>query len=60
MIKKNEYTCRWRIEFWLAYDGGGAEWTQYYFTKLGALFSKFWHVNIASWGGRATLTEVAD
>lgn len=58
MIKKNQYTCRWKIDFSLAYDGGGSEWTQYYFTKIGALFSRFWHVYLASWGGRAELTEV--
>ena len=59
-MKKNEYTCRWRVEFMeLAYDGGGsASWTQYYWTKIGARFSKFWHLYIASWGGRAELSEV--
>jgi hypothetical protein len=59
-VKKNKHTCRWRVDFKnLAYDGGGsASWTQYYWTKLGALFSKFWHLNVASWGGHAELTEV--
>lgn len=57
-MKKNEHTCRWRIYFDLAYDGGGASWTQYYWTKTGARFSRIWHLYIASWGGRAQLQEV--
>lgn len=62
MIKKNEHTCRWRVDFdSLAYDGGGSEsWTQYYWTKIGARLSMFWHLNLASWGGRAKLTEVGN
>lgn len=58
-MKKNEYTCRWRVDFDLAYDGGGAAWTQYYKTKIGACFSMVWHKYVASWGGKAELKEVA-
>jgi hypothetical protein len=57
-MKKNEYTCRWRVDFDLAYDGGGSAWAQYYRTKLGARLSMFWNRFIASWGGKAELTEV--
>lgn len=58
-MKKNEYTCKWRVDFEnLAYDDGSASWTQYYWTKIGARFSKFWHLNIASWGGKAILKKV--
>jgi hypothetical protein len=58
MIKRNAHTCRWRVDFDLAYDGGGSAWTQYYWTKFGARFSMFWHKQIASWSGSAELTEV--
>lgn len=58
-MKKNEHTCRWRVEFKdLAYDGGGSEsWTQYYRTKLGAYFSMYRNVYVSSWGGRAALHD---
>lgn len=58
-MKKNEHTCRWRVDFHnLAYDGGGSySWSQYYWTKLGALWSKFRNLHITSWGGEATLVD---
>lgn len=58
-MKKNGHTCRWRVDFHnLAYDGGGSQsWTQYYRTKLGALFSKFWNLHVSSWGGDAHLID---
>lgn len=61
MVKKNKHTCKWRVTFEnIAYDGGGCEsWTQYYWTKTGARFSRFWHLHFASWGGKATLYKVA-
>lgn len=61
-MKKNVYTCKWRVDFTnLAYDGGGLEsWTQYYWTKLGARISMFWNLHIASWGGSAKLTKVGE
>ena len=56
-MKKNEHTCRWRVEFKnLAYDGGGSSsWTQWYRTKLGAYFSMYRNVYLSSWGGCAEL-----
>lgn len=58
-MKKNEHTCRWRVDFKeLAYEGGGSSsWTQYYRTKVGALLSKVWNLYVASWGGKATLID---
>jgi hypothetical protein len=59
-MKKNEYTCSWRVDFKnLAYDGGGSgSWTQYYRTKIGARISMFWNLYISSWGGDAELIKV--
>jgi hypothetical protein len=61
-MKKNEHTCKWRVDFKsLAYDGGGSgSWTQYYWTKFGARFSMFWNLHISSWGGNAELTKVEE
>lgn len=61
-MKKNEYTCKWRVEYInLAYDGGGSQsWTQYYWTWLGAQFSKFRNLYISSWGGEAKLSRVEE
>lgn len=58
-MKKNQYTCRWRVDFKeLAYEGGGSEsWTQYYWTKAGALVSKFLHIHLRSYGGNALLID---
>jgi hypothetical protein len=60
VVRKNEHTCRWRVDFReLAYDGGGsASWTQFYFTKVGALLSKFRNLHITSWGGKADLIDL--
>lgn len=59
-LKKNEHTCKWKVNFKnLAYDGGGsASWTQYYWTKIGALFSMYRNIYISSWGGKAELIRV--
>jgi hypothetical protein len=59
-VKKNEYTCRWRVEYRdLAYDGGGSEsWDQYYWTRIGAHISKFLHLHLRSWGGDAKVKKV--
>lgn len=57
-MEKNEHTCRWRVDFDLAYDGGGSSWTQYYRTKIGARISMLWNCHVASWGGSAELKEV--
>lgn len=61
-MKKNEYTCKWRVDFKdLVYEGGGSlSWTQYYWTWIGAQFSMLWKLNFASWGGNAQLTKVID
>jgi hypothetical protein len=58
-VKKNENTCRWRVEFIeLTYDGGGwSSWTQWYRTKFGAYFSMYRNVYISSWGGTAELYD---
>lgn len=60
MVKKNEHTCKWRVDFQnLAYDGGGSEsWTQYYRTKIGARISRWWNLHVSSWGGMAILYRV--
>lgn len=61
-MRKNKYTCKWRVYFKnLAYDGGGSEsWTQYYWTWIGARFSMFWNLYISSWGGQAEITRLED
>lgn len=45
----------WRMEYALAYDGGGSAFTVYYRTQFGARWSAFWHVHFRSWGGTARL-----
>lgn len=50
--------AKWGVNFFLAYDGGGSEWTQFYRTKFGARFSMFWNKNIASWGGTTNLFPI--
>lgn len=50
-------THRWRVDFDLAYDGGGGAWSGYYLTRWGAKLSAWWHVRFASWGGSAFLVD---
>ena len=52
------YTRRWRVEYDLAYDGGGSAWTAYYRTRLGAVLARWWHYYLASWGGTAVVTDM--
>jgi len=53
-----EYLSRpWRVEYDLAYDGGGSSWTAYYRTRWGAKFSAWWNVHVSSWGGSAVLFD---
>jgi len=59
-IKKDKSNRKWRIEYDLAYDGGGEEWVGYYRTRLGAKISAFWNVHVSSWGGSAILINNED
>lgn len=45
----------WRVDYHLAYDGGDEVWTGWYRTRRRARVAIWWHVNVASWGGRAAL-----
>lgn len=47
----------WAVKYEeLVYDGGGgASWTQYYYTRLGARFSAFMHYHIRSYGGGSVI-----
>jgi hypothetical protein len=46
---------RYRVDYDLAYDGGGSEWSGYYRTHLGARIAAFYNYHLASYGGRAAL-----
>lgn len=48
-------TRPWRMEYNLAYDGGGSRFDVYYRTAFGARWSAFWHLHFRSWGGSARL-----
>jgi hypothetical protein len=48
---------RWRIEYDLAYDGGGGRWNGYYRTQLGARICAFLNLYVLSWGGGAILHD---
>jgi hypothetical protein len=48
---------RWRVDYDLAYDGGGTCWSGYYHWKILALIASFWNVYISSWGGTAILFD---
>lgn len=60
MIKKNQHTCRWKVEYRnMAYDMGvGADWDQYYFTWIGAHISRLTHNHLRSWGGHTKVVRV--
>lgn len=56
--RRDKSQRRWRVEYDLAYDGGGDnEFTCYYRTKLGALIAAFFHQYIRSWGGSVVLFD---
>lgn len=48
---------RYRVEYDLAYDGGGSEWIGYYRTRLVAAVAIRFNRHIASWGGTAVLYD---
>ena len=45
----------WRVDYDLAYDGGGTTWTGYYRGRRRAILAIWWQRNVASWGGTADL-----
>jgi hypothetical protein len=47
--------ANYRVEYDLAYDGGGSAFEEYYKTALGARVAAFIHLHIRSWGGSAEL-----
>ena len=51
---------RWRVDYDLAYDGGGTEWSGYYHTRPLALIAAWYHSYIGSWGGTAILFDQTD
>jgi hypothetical protein len=56
--KRDKSHRRWRVEYDLAYDGGGSGyWQAYYSNKLFALVATWWNVHISSWGGSAILYD---
>lgn len=50
---------RWRLDCYLAYDGGGTEWSGYYRTRWGAKISAWYHYHIASYGGSIELIDTS-
>lgn len=48
---------RWRVDYDLAYDGGGTRFTLYYRTRFGARWAAFWHEHVRSWGGTVKLYD---
>ena len=47
----------WRVDYDLAYDGGGGCWSAYYRTRVGARIAAWWNVHVSSWGGTAVLNQ---
>jgi hypothetical protein len=47
----------WRVDYDLAYEGGGTAFKQYYRTRQGAIFSAFFHKFVRSYGGTAILVH---
>lgn len=47
----------WRVDYDLAYDGGGSRWSGYYRTRTGARLSVWWNLHMRSWGGSAKLVR---
>lgn len=41
---------RYRLDIYLAYDGGGTGWSDYYRTLWGAKIAAWYHYHIASCG----------
>ena len=57
----NEHAERpWRVDYDLAYDGGGSRWHKYYRTRWGARISIWRNLNVSSWGGSAVLVWTGD
>lgn len=48
---------RWRVDYDLAYDGGGSRFSVYYSSKRVARYCAWWNVKIGSWGGTAILVD---
>ena len=55
--RKNKSGRRYKIHYYLVYDGGGGEWDGYYRTYLGARIAAWYNEYIGSWGGSATLID---
>lgn len=55
--KKRRSDRRWRVDYDVAYDGGGIYWQGYYSNKVFALIATWWNIKISSWGGTATLYD---
>lgn len=57
--KRDRSHLRWHVRYeGMAYDGGGTgSWTGYHYTRFGALVAAWWNQNVATWGGRVTLTD---
>ena len=47
--------ANYRMEYDLAYDGGGSAFNEYYKTRWGARIAAFFHLHVLSWGGSAEL-----
>lgn len=45
----------YRVDYDLAYDGGGSCWSGYYRTVMGARLASWWNRHVSSWGGSAVL-----
>ena len=56
--EKDKSGRRWRVDYDLAYDGGGSgPFINYYRTRKGAKIAAFWNIHVSSWGGSAILTD---
>jgi len=47
----------WKVEYDLAYDGGGSRWSQYYRWYWQARLMAFLNYHVFSWGGSAVLYD---
>lgn len=47
----------WKVEYDLAYDGGGSRWSKLYRSRRWALIARWWNLNVSSWGGLASMPQ---
>lgn len=53
----DDATLRWRVDWELAFDGGGETGTAYFATRWGARLYAWYMYHLASYGGVVELTD---